>query len=558
MANTKRKILCLVFALVCLFSVVFAVSAIYANASASNNSNNGKINYKIAPEITVEMPKGFSNEFPNAVLNKSYAIPNSSAIDVYGDSLTVKTELYVHYYSETRSLINIENNAFTPNFYGIYTVCYKATDCFGNLAIKTFDIVCQDKTPLTATIKEQENGTFYVGREVKVNDIEIFNHIGDTNVVVTATCANSVYTLENLSFVPEYSGEYTVEYTYSDYSETGKVSYVINVEENQTPIFTSEISLPEYFILGVDYNLPSVTCKAYRNNICYTIDPKISYRYANSTMSNEISGGEFKPTVAGDIIITYQASLLGQSATKEFNAKIVDVNFTGSMDMAKYFQGADVGVKTLSYGVMASTLKDGATLDFINKVLSRQLSMSLGVDADKNAFNSLDILLTDFENKNEKIKISFVKNGEDANVVINDEEVFPVSNGFNEATNLSFEYQNETKEVSFAGSSNIVISKTLDGKAFNGFSSDFITVEFGFGGVTGYSSISPCFINDIKSMSVKNQLGGRKIDFSWVKNKKCVKLRLKTDFSRVEFDLNGEKQEIKNKKGIIKISKRNW
>ena len=88
MTKTKRNILCLVFALVCLFSVVFAVSAIYANASSSNDSNNGKVNYKIAPEIMVEMPKGFSNEFPNAVLNKSYKIPNSSAIDVYGDSLT--------------------------------------------------------------------------------------------------------------------------------------------------------------------------------------------------------------------------------------------------------------------------------------------------------------------------------------------------------------------------------------------------------------------------------------------------------------------------------------
>lgn len=68
--------------------------------------------------------------------------------------------------------------------------------------------------------------------------------------------------------------------------------------------------------------------------------------------------------------------------------------------------------------------------------------------------------------------------------------------------------------------------------------------------------ISPCFIDGIKKMSVKSELGGRKINFSWIKNTKCVKLRLKTNFSTVDFNLNGEKQEIKNKKGIIKISKR--
>ncbi len=503
MANTKRKILCLVFALVCLFSVVFAVSAIYANASASNNSNNGKINYKIAPEITVDMPSGFSTDLPNAVLNKSYDIPSVSAIDVYGDKLSVKTDLYAHYYSENRSLIQIENNAFIPRFYGVYTLCYTAVDCFNNISTMIFDVVCQDKAPLTASVVEEDN-TYYVGREVKVCDIIIQNAIGETNVLASAICDDAVYVIENGVFVPEYVGEYTIQYVYSDYNETGTLSYTINVEENQTPIFTSEISLPSYFIVGVPYFLPTVDCKVYRNNTCYTIQPKITLQYLSSDNVTIINNGEFTPTVEGDILISYEASMSGYVAKKEFYASVVDVNFNGEMDMTKYFQGENVGVKALSYGITLSTLTDGAYSDFINSVLSRKLSMTLGIDADKNDFSALDIYLTDFDNKDIQIKLSYVKDGDFAEFVINNEDFVIASSGFHNASSINFEYDNKTRLANMGGSDNVEINKTLSGNPFYGFISEFITVKFVFTGVSGYSTI---YVYNIDNQTFSNELG---------------------------------------------------
>ena len=499
MTKTKKIITCLMLfsiAIVCAIGV-FGVKAL------SNDNNNDKINYKIAPEITVDMPVGFSAELPNAVLNKSYAIPLVTAIDVYGDELFVKTNLYAHYYSENRSSIQIENNSFIPQFYGVYTLCYTATDCFNNVATKIFDVVCQDKTPLTATVVE-ESGNYYVGREVKVNDILIKNNIGETSVSVTATCDKAVYTVKNGVFIPEYVGEYTIEYVYSDYSESGKVSYTINVEGDQTPIFTSEISLPSYYILGVSYTLPSVTCKVYRNNASYNVYPKISLRYLSSESSSVISNNEFTPMVEGDIVITYEATMSGYSAKKEFPAKVVDVNYYDELDMGKYFQGKDIGVKTLGYGLTISSLTDGAYADFINPLLSRSLTMNLGIDADKNAFNSLDIYLTDFDNKDLQVKLSYVKNGDSAEFTINDEDFYNASFGFNKATTLNFKYDNETRSASMGGSDNVVIGKTLYGEDFNGFESEFITVKFVFTGVTGYSTI---YVYSIDNQTLSNESG---------------------------------------------------
>ena len=160
--KSKKKTI-LVAALVALSSISLAIAtgAIIGKAASNDSQQNNKINYEIAPEISVTMPNGFSAAFPNAVLNNRYKIPAATAIDVYGDELTVDTKLYAYYYSETRSLIQIENNAFIPAFYGIYTVCYTATDSFGNVAVETFDITCEEKQPLTASIA-QVNDEYFV------------------------------------------------------------------------------------------------------------------------------------------------------------------------------------------------------------------------------------------------------------------------------------------------------------------------------------------------------------------------------------------------------------
>ena len=500
MTKSKKLIIFLASFLIC---SLCAFGAFAVNALSLSDKNSGKINYKIEPEITVDMPSGFTEELPNAVLNESYAIPSASAIDVYGDELSVKVDLYAHYYSENRSLIQIENNAFIPQFYGVYTLCYTATDCFDNVSSKIFDVVCQDKTPLTASLTDTV-GSYYVGREVKVNDIIIENFIGETSVIITATCEKTSYSVKNGSFIPEYEGEYTIEYTFSDYNETGKVSYTLNVEKDLTPIFTSNISLPSYFIVGVPYSLPSVSCKVYRNNTCYDITPKISLRYLSSESSKIITNGEFTPTIEGDIVITYEASMSDYSAKREFYARVVDVNFTSEMDMAKYFQGTDVGVKTLSYGVMISTLTDGASFDFINSVLSRKLSMNLGIDVDKNSFTSLDIYLTDFNNKDMQVKLSYVKGDSSAEFAVNDEDFYATSYGFNNATSLSFEYDNKTHSANMGGSDNVVISKTLSGEQFNGFESEFITVKFVLKGVTGYSTV---YVYSIDNQTFSNDPG---------------------------------------------------
>ncbi len=493
MKRKKTTLLVAVLAAISSVSLAFAAGAIIGSAALSNGENK-KINYEIAPEITVEMPEGFSESFPNAVVNKSYKLPTATAIDVYGDELTVHTALYAHYYSETRSLLQIENNAFIPAFYGVYTVCYTATDDFGNATIQTFDITCEEKQPLSASVL-QSSGEYFVAQEIKIADIAVENAIGKVEVQATASCAQATYDVVNGCFFPEYAGEYTIEYVYSDYSETSTISYTLTVQENLTPIFTSELYLPEYFILGASYALPHAECKAYKGGVIYSVTPMVTLRYPEKNYSQEITDGTFVPMMTGDVVITYEANAFGTTEKKEYSAKVVDVDFNGTMDMENYFYGKDLGLTALSYGVSISTLKDGASATFINSVLSRTLEMTLGIDANKNAFSSLDIYLTDAKDNAKEVKISLEKTDGVAKVTVNDDDYAYANIAFDKATSFAFEYSNDTHTVSVAGTDRIAVKKTLSGEVFDGFG-DFITVKYVFSGVTGYSTFTVYSINN--------------------------------------------------------------
>ncbi len=473
--------------------VAFGAAGVVASAF-SKETEKTKINYEMKPEISVNMPEGFSDTFPNAVLNKSYKIPSAFAVDVYGDDLTVRTALYAHYYSETRFLLQIENEAFVPTFYGIYTVCYTAVDDFGNVATQTYDITCEEKQPLTATVLET-SGEYFVAQEIKVADIEVENAIGEVVVQATASCAQATYEVKNGCFFPEYAGEYIIEYVYSDYSETSTVSYTITVQENLTPIFTSELYLPEYFILGASYTLPKANCKAYKGGAIYSLTPTVTLRYPDKNYSKAITDGTFTPTMAGDVVITYEASAFGKTEKREYSATVVDVNFNGAMTMQNYFYGKDLGLSALSFGVSISTLKDGANATFINSVLSRTLEMTLGIDANKNAFSALDIYLTDAEDESKEVKISLEKTDGVAKVTVNDDDYAYATVAFEKATSFTFAYSNATRTVSMAGTDKIAVNKTLSGEVFDGFS-EFVTVKYVFSGVEGYSTFTVYSINN--------------------------------------------------------------
>ena len=278
-------------------------------------------------------------------------------------------------------------------------------------------------------------------------------------------------------------------YVYSDYSETSTVSYTLTVQENLTPIFASELYLPEYFILGTSYTLPQAVCKAYRGGVIYSLTPTVTLRYADRNYSTTITDGTFTPMMEGDVIITYEASAFGKTEKREYSATVVDVNFNGVMTMQDYFYGKDIGLSAQSFGVSIMTITDGASATFINSVLSRKLEMTLGIDADKNAFSALDIYLTDAKDESKQVKISLEKTNDFAKVTVNDDDYAYGNVAFATAASFTFEYSNATHAVSMAGTAPISVKKTLSGEVFDGFG-EFVTVKYVFSGVTGYSAFT--------------------------------------------------------------------
>ena len=129
----------------------------WVNVGGNTQTAQGdKENYGIAPIIEVDYGAYSKGSIPAAVKGKAYKVFPATANDIYGTALTVETNVYINYYTETRALVSVHNGGFTPANYGVYTVEYVAVDSFGNEAKLVYDVRCSEKEPITATVLEGE------------------------------------------------------------------------------------------------------------------------------------------------------------------------------------------------------------------------------------------------------------------------------------------------------------------------------------------------------------------------------------------------------------------
>ena len=322
------------------FVFLISLCLLLLNLCSCKNNDGGKIfivpeqakeqltNYYIAPEIIVDTKEYSLENIPSAVKGESYKLFSAKATDVYGNELVVETKVYLHYYSENKSLIPIENNAFIPTSIGTYTICYYTVDSLNNEKLLTVDIECEEIETISITLNEKVL-TGMVGHSQKVATYNLSNCNGNGKVEILAVSKETgkEYFVKDNSFIPEYTGEYIIKYLYSDYTSKGQENYVINVVEDKTPKFMGDVNLPEFFIVYAEYYLPELPSKAYINNKVYDLTPTIEVKYLESGRTEKLSSNTFVPAEDGDVVITYIASLFGNTNQKEFRAKCVDVDF---------------------------------------------------------------------------------------------------------------------------------------------------------------------------------------------------------------------------------------
>ena len=494
--NLKRYLL---LCLIALFSVSIICFAAQANEQTGTNKT-------IQPPAINVLCDNYSLEnAPNAVPNVKYKVFDATATDVYGANVDVEVKVYIYYSSQTRSRIFVEENVFLPICSGIYTVEYRAEDRTGNFSILTYDINCVDKQAISVFLTNKTT-TAIAGVKVKLADCYIENFIGDTSCSINVDCDGKNFEVDKDGyFIPTYAGDYTVTYTYSDYNETGEISYTINVQANSLPVIYDDINLQKYYIVGADYNLPLPTAYSYEYGYPIKITPTVEVVFENGLKYEIADASKFNLKQAGEFSIVYKATFNGKQTTLIKNDFIsTDVGYedaksNGKVRVADYFDSPSyVKKETLRSGVKFTTATDETKIDFINKLLSVEFYLSFGFSELNNHFDRFDILLTDIENSEQQIMISLIKQSTSVcDLLINGNYVSKVNASFYNEETQTLHYNNKTQKISLSNIENIKISQTVNGDIFNGFSSEFIMFSMQLNSVKGDSSIYIYKINNL-------------------------------------------------------------
>lgn len=508
MKENKRNNYIIKWSMVVLLAIICFCCGVSASLSHRVIAQTSKTNL---PIITIDN-ENFDNP-PNAVLNKEYRLFSATAVDAFGDVISVKTSLYMYYYSQNASSISIENNKFTPTMLGEYTVEYSATDIAGNVSIATYNFKCIEKAPLNGELSYVEGETL-IGEITDLPTISFENNIGDVScsLIAKIPALNKSFIIADVDkFIPEYVGEYKIIYSFNDYVESGEVEYLLTVKENDCTKLYGDVQIPKYFVLGCPYELPLPNFITYIAGKPVKVIPKVLVSYG-SELPIEVDYKEFVPTKEGKVIITYSAIVNGNKTNKQYFATVVDAEYSKKANASKYFY-SDYIISTPSRSdVMITTATSDEVIDFINPILAERTSMVFKIKNTENFFNSFDIYLTDSVNSDIKVKFSLLKyNAESSYFSINGGKGVKTTASFYDGKSIEFNYSNSTLSANIGEMSSVKVKSDISGNEFLGFPSGKVYLSFSFGEINKQSSVNILSINGQSISRASDQIAPQTI-----------------------------------------------
>ncbi len=301
-----------------------------------------------------------------ADVGSSFVLPSANVFDINLKG-EMKTFAYRNYTDpEHRKNVPIVNGKMEITEEDIYTIVYRAEDSFGNVTEKLVKVVGMNEEgnpalefECASKLGDLDAGKTYVIPGFTFNTRNILD---SRKVKIVVSSKNETIVLADLvgtqeieeflandtEFLLSYSGEYTIEYIYSDNANQGVLSYTVNSLASSSVSFPTTPVLPRYLIKNASYDFEEVWAYSYATgssephalaNVAIAYDEDVDeLNVANSTFqaltsvyNNKITGSKkavLKYTYADQVIYTDVA-------------KIVDVNITSLSELHqyKYFVG---------------------------------------------------------------------------------------------------------------------------------------------------------------------------------------------------------------------------
>ncbi len=458
---------------------------------------------KEAPEIEVAASLG-EDGFASlvGVAGLSYPIPQASAKDAYCGETPVEAVVYENYGTPFQVNVDTLNGRFYPKRAGDYAIVYSSQDHNGNRAAKTVMVhVDASSSPIGVCFPDGITKSGKQGHRYRLPDYRLESTRGEGSASAIAFFGEESIGIEDWSFVPEKPGDYTVSMIFEDeVGQTKTYSYSLHVEAEERPFLLDEPILPRNYIAHGEYAVPEVGAYRYNNGVKEPIEPEVTVSY--SEMADGVpteketklsSGGAFSTKNAADgsmvrLRYAYEGATLGEYEVPLINPIYWDEeNSADAVDFKKYFITDEEDALSFDLegdglgGYRFSPKDEQMDVSFANPLLADEFSMGFALKKGTE-FGSIEIRLSDESSPKESVSIRLVMNssgsiGLEANGVSK-----PLAGLSTKEDNVSLSVAFDGKSVRVGDKAAIALDSFDSGKAFDGFKTHKVWLDFSFRG----------------------------------------------------------------------------
>ncbi len=453
-----------------------------------------------APDLRVDYGKYSKNDLPKGAVGMNYPLFPVFAYDKTDGALAyVDTKVYFEGGEDEE--VAVQNGAFLPRKAGNYRVVHTCLDENGNQGSLAYRVQVAENLP-ALSLKEDYAvaNACYRGEYLSLPDFEVVGGAGTVEVNWVVQDGEGKVLAENARKVYcGNEGEYTVTVCATDYLEqTFEKIYTVSVSIKLAPIIEVDF-MPSYLVVGKKYVFADFSAIDYTGEKPVQATKKIVIEYAGNTTTLTDSY-EYTPTLVDNetslTVKLYATNVDGEhSDYEEYTVQLIDGMVGKKVNYASFFKTEGLTATVQSEGVLLSANADGKAT-YIHSMVANGFEIAFNIPTDKNAFERVNLYLTDSMNEEQSVKLSIVKGKEGeakSDLYINDGKIRYAIGGtfFGNTKNIfDLSFSMDTlllKDLSLANSLK-TLDQTTYGEPFEGFESRriYLTVELcGVNGVAG-------------------------------------------------------------------------
>ena len=430
--------------------------------------DNKEYNDTNAPYFTTDF-EATDNSGVYASLGDTVVIPEVKAWDVnlVGD---IAVNVYRNYDTENKSKVTVKNGKFVVSAPDVYTIEYKQRDASGNVGIYTIPVnVVSDGVGKSIVVNTEKLTTVNAGSTVQLPayTVSSLNNVDAFNLKITAKSDKETINVntETMSFVPMYSGTYTLIYEFNDNFGFNTFSYDFESVANDTSAIYKELpSLPKYFIKGQKYNIEQAFAYRFVTGAPEKENAEMYAVFDNSGTKVKIDNPKYTE-ITGNETVYFVYSLNGVEYTTDI-IPIIDVTYykdgaPAGIDMYKYFVGnfnyddwnEDTNMRESNIVYYAKAGEDNMKMEFINSVNYDNFSFKYLIRDAHSYFNTITFKLTGVANPEQVLEVSLTRSADSTdmfNLYVNGEFIKNLTGYWSESKTKTFGYSKETNLITIA------------------------------------------------------------------------------------------------------------